>query len=323
MRMFKLIADICSLPYRIGFSLWKSYMLRKKRASLPGFTIVVGNLTIGGSGKTPFVIEITRELVDRGIRVAVLTRGYARKSSKLVVLNPKLSPKPSVRETGDEPMLIFRKLGERVPVVIHKDRIRSAKLASEQFDVQAFVLDDAFQHLKVLPDYSVLLINLSDINGGALLPLGRFREPIDAIRRADLVVVNYRDKPFDNREFRFGVPYTRMRYELKSDEFKGVRAFAFAGIANPKEFKRMLEASGIELVGFKRFRDHKWYSEKDLRKIIADARKAGAEVILTTEKDFVRIESPPPDIRPVPLSVEIEELDNIAAVIARRINPPH
>ncbi len=318
MRPGRAVLDTLSLPYRLGFWLWKTLAVHKKRPHIPAYTISVGNLTVGGSGKTPFVIEFAKELIEKGVKLAVLSRGYRRKSRGLVAAPPGSAANPL--ELGDEPALIYRKLGGKVPVVVDKNRFRGGVYAVENYDVEAVLLDDGFQYLQILHDYVILIINIDDINGGALLPFGRFREPITATKRADLIVVNYRDREFDGREFDFGItPYIRMRYTLNIPVEPGTKVFVFAGTAKPDEFVRMLAQAGIEVVGYKKFRDHSWYSPKRIKKLIRKAENAGADVILTTEKDYVRISEPPEILKPVELVPEIEDLDHIVSVIASKI----
>lgn len=318
MNFTRLLADFFSLPYRAGFQLWKFVTLHRRRPHIPAYTISVGNLTVGGSGKTPFVIELAHELKKRGIKFAVISRGYMRKSRGLVSIGPE--EQPDVRALGDEPALIYRKLNGRIPIVVNSDRFRAGKHAVEKFDVEAVLLDDAFQHLKILHDYVILLLNVDDVEGGALLPFGRFREPLSALKRADLIVVNYRHMEFDDRQFNFGItPYIRMRYRIKLPVAAGTKAFVFAGIARPTEFIGMLEKAGIEVVGYRRFRDHRWYSERTVRSILKKGEKHGADVILTTEKDYIRLSNPPDVIKPVELIAEIENIEHIASILTSKI----
>ncbi len=318
MNVLRIAADVLSLPYRMGFEIWKFIALRRKRPHIPAYTITVGNLTLGGSGKSPFVIELGRELMERGIKFAVLSRGYRRRSKGLQAVPPNSAVDPII--VGDEPALIFRKLGGKVPVIADRDRLRGGRYAVEQFDVEAVILDDGFQYLRILHDYLILLVNVEDLNGGPLLPFGRFREPLSAMKRADLIVINYRDREFDDREFNFGItPYIRMRYEIKVPVPPGTHAFVFAGIARPSEFLNMLRKNGVEVVGHKFFMDHKWYSDKDISKILKRARDKGADVVLTTEKDFIRLKSAPDMIKPVELETHIERIDHIASILASKI----
>jgi tetraacyldisaccharide 4'-kinase len=312
------IAYLFTLPYRLALAV-RNRRLRGIDPVAPGpFTICVGNLTAGGAGKTPFVLHLAN-ILKKNHRVAVLSRGYGRKTKDLVALDGSRSVNP--RECGDEPALLFSKLNGEVPVLVHRDRVRTARLAKETYGCDVAILDDGFQGRRLLSHISVLLFDHRDlIRGERLPPLGLWREPMNAARRADVLVINFKDRePVDVElpDFLSDKPVHRMSYRLSDlvsprgdriplDELAGRDVVGFSGIADPRSFRRALMRSGLRVKGFKRFLDHHWYSEGDLARIERLRTDSGAEFLVTTEKDLARVKSPPEGLMALSIEVNLE-----------------
>jgi tetraacyldisaccharide 4'-kinase len=278
--------------------------LRRARLDVP--VISVGNLTFGGTGKTPVVIALVRDLVRMGRRPAVLTRGYKRRENhQVVVVGPE--PRQRVDEVGDEPLEMARRL-PGVPVVVDANRERGG-LEALRLGADVVVLDDGFQHLRLERDLDIVVIDAGDPWGGHRLPpLGRLREPVAALERADAVLItkvpaDWRpvvaeiESAVDRIDPALQVFVARLRpTRLRSPDgetrgpecLAGKRVFAFAGIGRPDGFAEGLVETGAEIVGSRWFPDHHDYSDSDVREVMAAAQAADA-VAVTTAKDAVKL----------------------------------
>ena len=243
-------------------------------------TISVGNLSVGGSGKTPFVILLGELLKGRGVRFDILSRGYGRESKGVAVVEPGGSP----RQFGDEPLLMARRLG--VPVVVGEDRYQAGALAEEKIGAQMHILDDGFQHRALARDFDIVLVTPDDARD-SLLPGGRLREPIAALQRADAVVLTSGADPqlfpLDSKNI------WRVRRGILP---KGVSAkpVAFCGIARPQNFFLQLRTAGIEPAAEAIFRDHHAYTERDIRDLLELRNSSEGDGFVTTEKDAINLE---------------------------------
>ncbi len=285
-----------ALAYRKGW-------LKTRR--LPCRTISVGNLCLGGTGKTPTVLWIAEALKQRGLKPAVLSRGYggASTAGAQVVCDGKnilLSP----QEAGDEPIMMARRL-KTVPVIVGTDRYEAGRYALERFDVDVFVLDDGYQHLALARDLNLLLLDAEKPFGnGRVFPAGYLREPLSALGRADAVCLTRCSGPGDSlpaeaqpdpalpviksaHRFREWIP---LNAAAKTSGPEGRPVAAFCGLANPEAFRKLLSETGARLENFRHFPDHHFYSESDLRSVQDSARAHGAEYLLTTEKDAVKLD---------------------------------
>jgi tetraacyldisaccharide 4'-kinase len=255
-------------------SLYDRGIFKAYRLARP--VISVGNLSLGGSGKTPFVMALGELLKQRGIAFDVLSRGYGRTSTETAVVDPAGAPE----QFGDEPLLIARKL--ETPVVVGADRHRAGLLAEKRFDSQLHLLDDGFQHRQLHRDFDLLLLPKDDALG-SLLPTGRLREPLSGIGRADAVVL------FDEIDLsRSGKPVFKARRVLTLEKTGG-RAFAFCAIARPNQFFDLVKAQGQEIAGTHYFRDHHRYSPRDVAHLLRLKKSAGAGSFITTEKDLINL----------------------------------
>lgn len=238
--------------------------------------VSIGNISVGGSGKTPFVIALGELLKQRGIEFDVLSRGYGRSSAEIAVVDPGGSPD----QFGDEPLLITRKL--QVPVIVGADRYHAGLLAEKKFSSRLHLLDDGFQHRRLYRDFDIVLLPKEDVTA-ALLPVGRLREPLSALRRADAVVLA---EPVDLPQIEAHVWRVRRTVTLSA---KGGKAIAFCGIARPGQFFEAMKGLGQEIAGKMIFRDHHRYQQTDVDRLLRLKNESGAEAFVTTEKDLINL----------------------------------
>jgi tetraacyldisaccharide 4'-kinase len=289
--------------------------LRARR--LQGPVVSVGNLSAGGSGKTPFVMLLGELLKARGVKFDILSRGYGRKTRGVMLVDPAGLP----QEFGDEPLLIARKL--QVPVIVGEDRFAAgrfaeARLANESFGSQLHLLDDGFQHRGLARDFDIVLVTPQDA-GDRLLPAGRLREPLASLRRADAVVLASGASadafPLD------GKIVWRVRRGIIAT---GVppRPIVFCGIARPQNFLLQLRAANIDPVAQAFYRDHHAYSEKDVQELLELRQRSEAGGFVTTEKDAVNLGPYLSSLDPlfvVPVRMELEGAANALDTILRKI----
>jgi tetraacyldisaccharide 4'-kinase len=275
---------------------------RRSRLSRP--VISVGNLSVGGSGKTPVVGYIARLLVDSGERPAILTRGYGRRRSgeRVTVVSDGAVIRAGVYSSGDEPLMLARAL-PGVAVVVSASRFLAGRLAEGKLGATVHVLDDGFQHVQIERDVDLLLISEDDLSDRPL-PGGRLREPLTAGAAADAVLVSAGYLSAVERIARavgvttafqvtraLGAPRTISKVPESVVVPTQSRVFAVAAIAQSDRFFSDVAAAGWHLVGTMSFRDHHYFTQSDIRKIEKAARAAAAAIILTTEKDAVRLET--------------------------------
>ena len=285
--------------------------------------ISVGNLTFGGTGKTPTVIALVRDLVDMGRRPAVLTRGYKRlDDGQVVVVGP--DPRQTAAEVGDEPLEMARRL-PGVPVIVDVDRARGGAEA-QRLGADVVLLDDGFQHLRLERDLDLVLIDAGDPwGGGRLPPLGRLREPLKALERADAVLITkvpaeWRpavaeiESVVDRVAPRLQVFISRMRPSRVHVPGEGWRepailfdrrVMAFAALGRPEGFADTLAQAGAEIAGTRWFPDHHAYTDQELSEIV-DQAAATSAVPVTTAKDAVKL---PPDAGVWVVEVVIEPVE--------------
>jgi tetraacyldisaccharide 4'-kinase len=269
----------------------------RKRLTRP--VISVGNLVVGGSGKTPIVAAISRLLLDLGERPAILTRGYGRRrvSDGVVVVSNGRSILTTVSESGDEPQMLARALPS-VPVLVSADRYLAGRLAEQRFGATVHLLDDAFQHVQLDRAIDLLVVSAEDI-AEKVLPSGRLREPLAAARSADAVLAYTTAEEAQQMAVSLGVAtsfavathYGAVRSIAGSPVTPSDRRVAaVAGIARPTRFVAALPPQGYDVVRELMFRDHHWFTLADIARIEAAAQDAHAALVVTTEKDAVRLE---------------------------------
>ena len=301
-----------SFPYgsavRLRNRLYDTGLLPQHR--LPCRVVSIGNVTVGGTGKTPFAVFLAGVLKKNGFRPCVLSRGYgSAKTTPVGIVSDGERIGARYPEAGDEPLLIARSLSG-IPVITGADRVRTGREALNRFGADVLVLDDAFQHRRLHRDADIVLVDAArPFGNGFLLPRGPLREPADALQRADMIV---RIGPagqgastdltaaFGNRPAEV-FSGSREPKDLRCGDGSSVslewlrekNIAAFAGIARPDGFRGTLERLQARVTSFLAFPDHHPYRDGDIARIRKEAAEAGAEAIVTTEKDGVRLESFP------------------------------
>ena len=280
--------------------------------SLQGPVISVGNLSVGGSGKTPFVILLGELLKARGVRFDVLSRGYGRDTRGVLLVDPGGLP----RDFGDEPLLIARRL--QAPVVVGEDRYEAGRFAEAQFGPQIHLLDDGFQHRGLTRDFDIVLVTPEDARD-RLLPGGRLREPLRSLQRADAVVLT---SGASAESFPVaGKMIWRVRRGINPQNVPP-RPVVFCGIARPKNFILQLRTAGVDPVAEAFFRDHHSYGKKDIRDLLELRQRSEAGGFVTTEKDAVNLGGFLEALAPltvVPVTMELGDADNAMDTMLRVI----
>jgi tetraacyldisaccharide 4'-kinase len=270
--------------------------------------VSIGNISVGGSGKTPFVIALGELLQQQGIEFDVLSRGYGRRSTEIAVVDPN----GASERFGDEPLLIAQKL--RAPVIVGADRYQAGLLAEKQFSSKLHLLDDGFQHRRLHRDFDIVLLPAED-QRGTLLPTGRLREPLSAIERADAVVLpDAVEKPLNAKS----VWRARRQIEIAADG----RVIAFCGIARPQQFFDALKAARQDLAGTLAFRDHHRYAQRDIDSLLALKKQTGATGFVTTEKDAINLGTLSAQLQPLrtaTLRIDLESHDTVMAELLRAL----
>jgi tetraacyldisaccharide 4'-kinase len=305
------LLSAAAVAYRAGLGLRRvAYATGLRRTRALGRPVVaVGNLTLGGTGKTPLVELVARELGTRGRRVAILSRGYGRQApgSLRVVADP-TGIRATPAEAGDEPYLLARRL-PGVPIVVGPDRYRAGVLALARFTPDVLLLDDGFQQMRLKKDVDVVVLD-GRLPWGqrGLFPRGTLREPPSALARAHLILVTHATAPADpehvTREVRRWAPRAPIAHaDYEPEAVEDVRTgsvaspdtlrarpyLAFAGIAAPDRFLDTLSGLGVRPREAVTFADHHAYTPADVAALEARARAVGAEALLTTEKDAMRL----------------------------------
>jgi tetraacyldisaccharide 4'-kinase len=299
--------------------------------------VSVGNLRVGGSGKTPMVEYIARLLVARGERPAVLTRGYARRRPRdgVTIVSDGSTVSADLDTAGDEPLMLAQAL-PGVAVLVGADRYLSGCLAERRLGATVHILDDGFQHLDLTRDVDLLLVSEEDLSDRPL-PAGRLRESLSAAEVADAALVTAGYGTAAERIARglriptvfrvtraIGAP--RMVAGARDSVVvpSGARVFLVTGIARPERFDADVAAAGWEIAGTMAFRDHHPFDARDVRRIRIAARSAASAIILTTEKDAVRLAAcdlGDLPIASVPLVVGVDPADRFREWLCRRVWP--
>ena len=296
---------------------------RRRRLTRP--VISIGNLRIGGTGKTPIVDYIARLLLKRGERPAVLTRGYGRRVVRdgVMVVSDGTAVLADLDLAGDEPLMLARALSG-VPILVGADRYLSGCLAERHLGATVHLLDDGFQHLELARDVDLLLVSEDDLQDRPL-PAGRLREGLAAAAAADaaLITAGY-DTAAERLGRAFGVaPVFRVTRSIGAPRRivgardtvvvpTASRVFVVTGIARPDRFVADVSSAGWDISGIMEFRDHHRFGARDVKRIAAASRAAGSAIVLTTEKDAVRLvvcELGDLPIAAVPLVVGVEPPD--------------
>ncbi len=321
----------------LSFLYYSGYTLRKlfyrsgflKTKELKVKVISVGNITLGGSGKTPFVLYLSKKLKDKGINFAVLTRGYKRRSKGTKELKRSDSPDFKWEEVGDEPSLLSNYLPE-TPIIIGKNRYNSGKIAQAKYKAEVLILDDGFQHWRLKRDLDIVMVDASsDLEKEKLFPEGRLREPLSSLKRANLFIFTRVDQSTHKEKLKTilqkfnpqspivesilvitSVLNWKDKTKIDLNSLKDKKVIAFCGIGNPFSFENTLKSSGVEILNAFFFLDHYIYSQNDFLSLEEERKKVGADFLITTEKDSIRL----PDVekQSIPLLVVNVELKIIS-----------
>jgi tetraacyldisaccharide 4'-kinase len=296
--------------------LYNSGILKTKR--LPCKVISVGNITVGGSGKTPMTMHLAGILKKMGLRVVVLSRGYKRSGRGFAVVSDGEKTYLGPHEAGDEPYLMALRL-KGIPVIVGGDRVKSGLHAVSKFSPHVIILDDGFQHIRLDRDLDIVLLDSKGGFGNSyLLPRGILREPVGALARADLVMVKAKgppaqppsepieklfisepiEEPFIQglrrpvRKFSYrprGVFDIKDNAGKEAGYLRGKKVIALSGIADPDSFLKTLEEAGAVIIKTITYPDHYWYTRPDIDGIVEQAKNEAVELVVTTEKDAVKL----------------------------------
>lgn len=300
---------------------------RKRYAHVP--VISIGNITAGGTGKTPLVIWLCKLLSGKGMKCAVLTRGYKAGENT----------KSKAQGRIDEPAIISQNCPQ-ASVIVNSDRAAGARKATQEHDAEILIMDDGFQHRRLARDFDIVTIDaMLPFGYGRLLPAGLLREPKTSLRRAHAAVITRSDQIADaqltqlRRELRLLNPdmliasavhkpvgvHLADGTQLKPEDLKGRDVFAFCGIGNPDAFFDTLQQLESNVIGRRVFNDHHNYTVLDVADVCEEALYLGAELVLTTQKDWTKISPLGPDAKEVPfayLAIELEFTDGREKLIS-------
>lgn len=298
--LYGAITNVRNALYEKGF--FKSF-------SLGAPTISIGNITVGGTGKTPLVAFVADILAEKGKKVCILTRGYKRENpGKRIVVSDGEKILADVKQSGDEPFELAKKLLGKAIVIADKNRAEAGIWAREKFGITAFVLDDGFQHRRVRRDLNIVCIDATNPFGnGKILPDGILREPLQNLKRADAIVVTRanlaenlenlklqisnlnKNCPIFVSNNRISNLFELNEFDAKTQRPKTERSSAFCALGNPGNFFEQLKQDNFNLVSTEVFPDHHFYTQNDIAKLESKAKQENAEILLTTAKDGVKL----------------------------------
>ena len=313
----------------LGLILWRDFFYRIDvfpKRKLSCVVISIGNISSGGTGKTPMVISLAKFFKMAGKSVAVLSRGYGRQSSGSLLVTDGYSKPPDWRLCGDEPALMAMAL-KGIPIIVDKNRFRGGSFLIKHFNPDIILLDDGFQHFSISRNIDIVLINSSDLqNDHRLLPLGHLREPWSCAKRADLIFLTKTNlkKPSDyiTRKIKqLNVPFFSStisatavlsginKETISIKNLSGRRVLALSAIGDPGGFHSLIKKTGATIAGSLIYQDHHTYTKNDWKIIKETKEEAGADLILTTEKDLLKLEAFSGDvpIHAIRISLNIED----------------
>jgi tetraacyldisaccharide 4'-kinase len=298
--------------------MYRNGVFKQLKLDVP--VISVGNLVLGGTGKTPLVMHIARLLQKRGRKPAILSRGYKGKAAaEINIVSDDSRVILDAVQAGDEPRLLAEKL-PGIPVVTGKRRTVTGRHAIDNFRADSLILDDGFQHLALQRDLDLVLFSADTLLGnGRVMPGGELREPLSALKRADAFIISGVEQPLNEHERSFvkllntlfpDTPVFTGSYQAEETLLKATSGkqdtislqearrsplYGFCGIARPESFRRLLEQNGMDLAGFEIYKDHHSYSTGDIKSLADRSNSAGTQTFITTEKDYVKVREMLPD----------------------------
>lgn len=326
-----LAAGLYGLGVRLRLWSYRSHLLPTRR--LPVKVVSIGNLVVGGTGKTPHAASLALYLQKKGCKTAVVSRGYrGTKMKKGAVISDGRAILGTVEEGGEEPYWLAQKCSG-IPVVIGRDRHRSGLVCVHQWQSEWIVLDDGFQHIQLERDIDILLVaGHRPFGEGHLLPLGTLREPIKEINRADIIVITHAERldPAVRMDLASRIhsltPSTPVFFSqhkptilwifpakevLPLSWLKGKRILAFCGLAEPESLAFSLNQLGADLVKLVKFPDHYYYQDKDKRSLESQSRSLAIDILVTTEKDVLKLGTwQATDLQILVLGIEVEVVDS-------------
>ncbi len=265
--------------------------------------ISVGNLSVGGTGKTPFVQMLTKFFKTKNYSPGIVGRGYKRESKGKVNVGDYRGALVSAREGGDEMVLLAESL--KVPVIAHDSKSEAAVLIHKEYNVDLVIVDDGFQHRKLFRDLDIVLIDKETNDNPKLMPEGRLREPLESIKRAHVVSVmgnfelnekiksNLREncviirvKPIQANPYDL---HDKQSIKIRETKENNIDVFAFAGIAKPERFFNMISELGFNIIKSHAYKDHYNYRKSDVEELINKCKKSNCKILATTEKDAAKI----------------------------------
>ena len=298
--------------------------------------ISIGNLALGGTGKTPTVAWILAKLLSKGRKPAVVSRGYGGRPKDVMVVSDGEGSLMSAPPAADEAAMLARRYPD-LPVLTGADRSLVAEKAAEEFGADVVVLDDGFQHLSLCRDMDVVLLRGDyPFGNGRVIPAGILREPVSALKRADAVLVTGECADRTRKEIQSlvgDIPIFTGRLEPDSlldargekigmpDELRGAKVVAVSGLGNPRGFEKMLESLNVELLAHHEYPDHAHYALADGVRLISSLKKTGADFILTTEKDAVKLSTllSKAPLRILRVMMKINEDANLTALLDKKV----
>ena len=318
-------APVYGFAMTVRAYLYKHGILPSKRLSVP--VVSVGNLTMGGTGKTPLVMCVVQHLLEHGHRPAVVSRGYGGKARGPVnVVSDGHEVKMTPALAGDEPWLLADAM-PGVPVLTGSRRAKVAKYALENTTADVIIMDDGFQHMALQRDLDIVLFSIrSSLDAARVFPGGELREPFGALQRADAIVLTGVDNSTEQKAHAFKrflrerapqapvffgeyLPVCLLSSDrdgvFPTEKAKSMKLCGFCGIGNPASFRETLGKEGYNVIGFRAFRDHQPYSAKYVKALTDWAQKQGAHGLITTQKDFVKLKPFLGDFPVLALKVEL------------------
>ena len=299
-----------SIVYRflifIRNQLFTNNLLNKKL--LPCKVISVGNISVGGSGKTPMVEYLSRHFQKKGNNVGIISRGYKRKSKETLIVTDGKTKPDSWEKFGDEPYFLAHNLNN-IPIIVSQSKYKAGMLLVNNFNTEIIILDDGFQHRSLHRDLDIVLINSKEkYENHKLLPIGQLREPFYNINRSDLIIFTKSNLYKPNtylinkiEKMKLSYIFSKIIYDdnmitisgekIKTNIINGENIYIISALGDSKGFEKTIKKTGAIIKGHKKFPDHHSYNTKDIQKVKKSAIESNAKFLITTEKDLVKIKN--------------------------------